>query len=79
MFANLLREEHGRIFQQLAQVRSSTRNTLIRDLATVANRTELGHISAPERTGYVDFGAVARGATASPATVPTVLPVPSSP
>jgi putative membrane protein len=79
LFANLLREEHGRIFQQLAQVRSSTRNTLVRDLATVANRTELGHISALERTGYVDFDAVARGATASPAAIPTVLPVPSSP
>ncbi|MFJ7968784.1 DUF4142 domain-containing protein [Streptomyces sp. NPDC096324] len=79
LFANLLREEHGRIFQQLAQVRSSTRNTLVRDLATVTNRTELAHISALEKTGYVDFDTVARNATASPASTPTVLPAPSAP
>ncbi|WP_339130557.1 DUF4142 domain-containing protein [Streptomyces sp. f51] len=69
-FANLLREEHGRIFQQLAQVRSSTRNTLVRDLATVTNRTELEHLSALEKTGYVDFDGVAEDTTASPAAVP---------
>ncbi|MGW2781913.1 DUF4142 domain-containing protein [Streptomyces populi] len=83
LFANLLREEHGRIFQQLAQVRSSTRNTLVRDLATFANRTELDHISALEKTGYVDFDTVAHGSTESPAAVPTVVPTvvpaPSSP
>ncbi|MEU9136278.1 hypothetical protein AB0D33_09970 [Streptomyces sp. NPDC048404] len=60
-------------------MRSSTRNTLVRELATVADRTELGHISALERTGYVDFDAVAHEATASPATLPTVLPAPPSP
>ncbi|MFE1289471.1 DUF4142 domain-containing protein [Streptomyces sp. NPDC058751] len=79
LFANLLREEHGRVFQQLAQVRSSTRNTLVRELATVINRTELGHISALEKTGYVDFDAVSRNATASPSARQTALPAPSSP
>ncbi|MFD8735672.1 DUF4142 domain-containing protein [Streptomyces sp. NPDC059618] len=77
-FANLLREEHGRIFQQLAQVRSSTRNSLVRDLATVTNRTELEHISALEKTGYVDFDTVAHDTTASPAAVATQVPAPSA-
>ncbi|MET7982164.1 MULTISPECIES: DUF4142 domain-containing protein [unclassified Streptomyces] len=78
-FANLLREEHGRTFQELAQVRSSTRNTLVRDLATVTNQTELAHISVLEKTGYVDFDEIALQATASPAAVPTEVPAPSSP
>ncbi|WRZ91698.1 DUF4142 domain-containing protein [Streptomyces sp. NBC_01007] len=78
-FANLLRDEHGRLFQALAQVRSSTRNTLVRELATAANRTELDHISVLEKTGYVDFDAVAHDTTASPAAIPTGFPAPSSP
>ncbi|MCT9008221.1 DUF4142 domain-containing protein [Streptomyces rhizosphaerihabitans] len=78
-FANLLRDEHGRLFQALAQVRSSTRNTLMRELATATNRTELDHISVLEKTGYVDFDAVAHDATASPAAIPTGFPALSSP
>jgi putative membrane protein len=78
-FANLLRDEHGRIFQALAQVRSSTRNTLVRELATVTNQTELDHISALEKTGYVDFDAIAHEATAAPSAIPTGFPAPSSP
>ncbi|MGW1063968.1 DUF4142 domain-containing protein [Streptomyces aureus] len=77
-FANLLREEHGRLFQQLAQVRSSTRNSLVRDLATATNRTELGHITALENTGYVDFDTVATDATTSPATAATQVPAPAA-
>ncbi|MFJ6832505.1 DUF4142 domain-containing protein [Streptomyces sp. NPDC091209] len=75
-FANLLRDEHGRIFQALAQVRSSTRNTLVRELATDTNQAELDHISVLEKTGYVDFAAVAREATAAPSAIPTVVPSP---
>ncbi|MEV8031036.1 DUF4142 domain-containing protein [Streptomyces sp. NPDC086182] len=78
-FANLLRDEHGRIFQAIAQVRSSTRNTLVRELATATNRTELDHISVLEETGYVDFDAVAHETTASPAAIPTGFPATSSP
>ncbi|WP_328554407.1 MULTISPECIES: DUF4142 domain-containing protein [unclassified Streptomyces] len=76
-FANLLRDEHGQIFQALAQVRSSTRNTLIRALATATNRTELDHISALEKTGYVDFDAIAHEATAPPEPIPTGVSAPS--
>jgi putative membrane protein len=69
-FANLLRNAHGKVFALIAQVRHTTRNTLIRDLASDANITVLDHITMLENTGMVDFDAIANeaatGATASP-------------
>lgn len=69
-FANLLRAAHGKVFSLVAQVRHTTRNTLIRQLATDANQTVLDHITMLESTGMVDFDALANeaagGATASP-------------
>ncbi|MEU0386084.1 DUF4142 domain-containing protein [Streptomyces chartreusis] len=77
-FANILRLAHGRVFSVVAQVRASTRNSLVRDLADDANTTVLDHIKVLEATGYVDFDAVARDmATAS--TPPTAAPPPVSP
>ncbi|WP_405880846.1 MULTISPECIES: DUF4142 domain-containing protein [unclassified Streptomyces] len=58
-FANLLRSAHGKVFQAVAQVRSSTRNSLVRELATAANQTVLDHITMLEKTGKVDFEAIA--------------------
>ncbi|MGW1506403.1 DUF4142 domain-containing protein [Streptomyces mirabilis] len=58
-FANLLRSAHGKVFQAVAQVRSSTRNSLVRELATAANQTVLDHITMLEKTGKVDFDAIA--------------------
>ncbi|MEU1277112.1 DUF4142 domain-containing protein [Streptomyces sp. NPDC005805] len=69
-FANLLRVAHGKVFSLIAQVRHTTRNTLIRQLASDANQTVLDHITMLEATGMVDFDAIANeaagGATASP-------------
>lgn len=69
-FANILRAAHGKVFGLIGQVRHTTRNTLIRQLASDANQTVLDHITMLEGTGFVDFDALAReaagGSTASP-------------
>lgn len=54
-FANILRMTHGSIFNTIAKVRSTTKNTLIRALADQANDTVLDHITVMEKTGLVDF------------------------
>ncbi|MGW7263784.1 DUF4142 domain-containing protein [Streptomyces sp. NPDC054842] len=81
-FANLLRSAHGKIFPAIGAVRNSTRNTLVRQLASDANQTVLDHITVLEKTGEVDFDAIANdtaaGATASP-TGPPPPTVGSSP
>ncbi|MEU6253534.1 DUF4142 domain-containing protein [Streptomyces sp. NPDC047043] len=67
-FANILRLAHGRVFSVVAQVRASTRNSLVRELADDANTTVLDHIKVLEATGYVDWDALARdmAATSTP-------------
>ncbi len=79
-FANLLRRAHGKVFAVVAQVRATTRNSLVRALADDANRTTvLDHIKVLEATGYVDFDALAEdAATASPAPL-TPSPAPPGP
>jgi putative membrane protein len=73
-FANILRISHGKVFALIAQVRHTTRNTLIRQLASDANQTVLDHITMLERTGFVDYDGLAREAagasTASPSGPP---------
>ncbi|MFE0178390.1 DUF4142 domain-containing protein [Streptomyces sp. NPDC059002] len=76
-FANLLRVSHGKVFGVIAQVRDSTRNSLIRQLATDANQTVLDHITMLEATGLVDFDAIANGAAATSTASPTGPPPPS--
>ncbi|MFI1732836.1 DUF4142 domain-containing protein [Streptomyces acidicola] len=69
VWANLLRSAHGKIFPDIATVRNSTRNTLVRQLASDANQTVLDHITILEKTGAVDFQKIAEGSvsgTASP-------------
>ncbi|MER5894077.1 DUF4142 domain-containing protein [Streptomyces sp. NPDC001876] len=88
-FANLLRNAHGKVFALIAQVRHTTRNSLIRQLASDANQTVLDHITMLERTGFVDFDGLAREAagasTASPSGPPASnggvpqVPVPVTP
>ncbi|MBB4711801.1 putative outer membrane protein [Streptomyces luteogriseus] len=82
-FANILRLAHGKVFSVVAQVRASTRNSLVRELADDANTTVLDHIKVLEATGYVDFDAVARdlaGDSAPPAVDPgPAVPPPASP
>jgi predicted outer membrane protein len=54
-FANILRVTHGSIFNTIAKVRSTTKNSLVRQLADQANATVLDHITVMENTGLVNF------------------------
>ncbi|MBT2421183.1 DUF4142 domain-containing protein [Streptomyces sp. ISL-22] len=76
-FANILRLAHGKVFSVVAQVRASTRNSLVRKLADDANSTVLDHITVLEATGYVDFDAVARDMVAD--STPPLTPSPAPP
>ncbi|MGW6457034.1 DUF4142 domain-containing protein [Streptomyces sp. NPDC055078] len=75
-FANLLRSAHGKFFGVIGQVRHSTRNTLIRQLASDANQTVLDHITMLESTGMVDFDALANEAAGRATASPTGPPAP---
>jgi len=55
IFANRLRAAHGAVYKFLAQVRTGTRNTAIRDYAKVCMDTVLDHMTVLEATGMVDF------------------------
>lgn len=77
VWAMRLRAAHGKIFPAIAAVRNSTRNTLVRQLASDANQTVLDHITVLEKTGAVDFEEIANGAvtgTASPTGPPPPVP-----
>ncbi|MEV8315914.1 DUF4142 domain-containing protein [Streptomyces sp. NPDC059900] len=76
-FANLLRAAHGKVFAVIAQIRDSTRNTLIRQLASDSNQTVLDHITMLEATGLVDFDDIANGGAATATASPTGPPPPS--
>lgn len=54
-FANILRMTHGSIFNSIAKIRSTTKNSLVRALADQANNTVLDHMTVMEKTGLVDF------------------------
>lgn len=75
-FANLLRVAHGKVFALVAQVRDTTRNTLVRQLATDANQTVLDHITMLENTGFVDYDSIANGAAGNSTASPTGPPPP---
>ncbi|MGW6009351.1 DUF4142 domain-containing protein [Streptomyces sp. NPDC055210] len=78
-FANILRAAHGKVFGLVAQIRASTRNSLVRDLADDANTTVLDHITVLEATGLVDFDALARDAASASAPPLTRSPAPAGP
>ncbi|MET9730669.1 DUF4142 domain-containing protein [Streptomyces sp. NPDC006458] len=78
-FANILRLAHGRVFGVVAQVRASTRNSLVRGLADDANATVLDHIKVLEATGYVDFDQLARDMAATSTPPITNSPAPPGP
>jgi putative membrane protein len=82
MWANLLRSAHGKIFPAIAAVRNTTRNTLVRQLASDANQTVLDHITVLERTGEIDFEEIANNSvtgTASPTGPPPPVPGQAAP
>lgn len=77
VFANRLRAAHGAVYKFLAQVRTGTRNTAIRDYAKVCMDTVLDHMTVLEATGVVDFAdteaiPLALVAQPSPAPSPTL-------
>lgn len=78
-FANILRLAHGKVFSVVAQVRATTRNSLVRDLADDANTTVLDHIKVLEATGLVDYDAIARDTVATNAPPLTNSPTPPVP
>ncbi|MFJ9038946.1 DUF4142 domain-containing protein [Streptomyces sp. NPDC102406] len=75
-FANLLRNAHGKVFALVAQVRHTTRNSLVRELATDANQTVLDHITMLENTGDVDFDGIANEAAGTATASPSGPPPP---
>ena len=52
-FANRLRTAHGVVFGVIAEVRDSTRNTMVRAFAAEANDVVMKHMSLLESTGLV--------------------------
>ncbi|MFI6012594.1 DUF4142 domain-containing protein [Streptomyces sp. NPDC051243] len=55
---SIMRVTHGQIFPVIAKIRASTENTLVRQLADLANDTVLDHITVLEKTGMVNFDQV---------------------
>ncbi len=55
---NLLRLAHGNVLPVIAQVRSGTRNDLVREFATTAATFVTRHHEYLESTGMVDFAAL---------------------
>lgn len=53
LFVDLLRASHGKIFITIGEVRATTKNTLIRRLATQTNNTVQDHMDVLEDTGLV--------------------------
>ena len=78
-FANILRMTHGSIFNTIAKIRSTTKNSLIRALADQANDTVLDHITVMEKTGLVDFDATIFNQTSAPKLPKSDLTPPAPP
>ncbi|MGW7486462.1 DUF4142 domain-containing protein [Streptomyces sp. NPDC054786] len=53
LFVDLLRASHGKIFITIGEVRATTKNTMIRRLATQTNNTVQDHMDVLEDTGLV--------------------------
>lgn len=78
-FVNIARLAHGKVFSVIAQVRATTRNSLVRALADDANTTVLDHIRVLEATGYVDWDALARDMASASIPPLTNSPAPPGP
>ncbi|MEU8585870.1 DUF4142 domain-containing protein [Streptomyces sp. NPDC048664] len=82
-FANTLRITHGSIFNTIAKIRSTTQNTLVRELADQANDVVLDHITQMEKTGLINFNQVNFQETTPPklpaAQVTPPVPQPGAP
>jgi predicted outer membrane protein len=58
VFIDRLRAAHGKIFPAIGQVRSSTRNNVVRKLAQEANQFVLTHLTLLESSGLVDYSSL---------------------
>jgi predicted outer membrane protein len=77
-FANRLRVAHGRVFGVVAEVRSTTRNSLVRSFAQTAVDVVMKHMSLLESTGLVapeEAAVLTPPAPRGPVTVPLVVTV----
>jgi predicted outer membrane protein len=77
-FAGLLRDQHGAVFQLLAQVRAGTRNSMIRNFADRCMQVVLDHITMMERTGLVNYQALPSPTAPPPNPAPTAQQVASN-
>lgn len=77
-FASLLRDQHGAVFQLLAQVRAGTRNSVIRNFADRCMTVVLDHITMMERTGLVNYQALPSPTAPPPNPAPTAQQVASN-
>ncbi|MEU6379804.1 DUF4142 domain-containing protein [Streptomyces sp. NPDC046909] len=64
--ATILRATNGQLLPTIANVRTTTKNSLIRALADQVNDTVLDHITVLEKTGLVDFDQAIVQQTTSP-------------
>ncbi|MFE5814725.1 DUF4142 domain-containing protein [Streptomyces sp. NPDC056479] len=53
----IMRVTHGQIFPAIAKIRGTTQNSMVRQLADLANDTVLDHMTILEKTGLVNFDA----------------------
>jgi predicted outer membrane protein len=67
---NLLRQAHGKVLPVIANVRSGTRNQLVRQFATTAAQFVTRHHEYLESTGLVDFEALPEPPASTPAPAP---------
>lgn len=58
IFVQRLREAHGIVLPVIAEVRSSTRNDLVREFANLSDQFVTRHMQRLEATGLVDFHAL---------------------
>jgi predicted outer membrane protein len=58
IFVDRLRAAHGKIFPAIANIRSGTRNDVVRRLAQSANQFVMTHLTLLESSGLVDYGSL---------------------
>jgi putative membrane protein len=58
VYVDRLRAAHGKIFPAIANIRSGTRNDVVRRLAQQANQFVMTHLTLLESSGLVDYGAL---------------------
>ncbi|WP_171060112.1 DUF4142 domain-containing protein [Streptomyces montanus] len=63
---NIMRVTHGQIYSTIAKIRASTQNSMVRQLANLANSTVLDHMTILENTGMVNTDQVNFQQTAPP-------------